>query len=517
MGGLQAQYAPSMYIGLWSRARGLRARRPDPRARGAQRDPGDADAEHDPPRLARGLLAARDRGPRGAPGVVAARDREGDRAEMEAAAERLRAALADGATLRRKEIDELLGKAAARGVGLWVDLVRAPPSGTWERRRADLYALAEDWIGPPPTSRRDDAVDHLVTPLPGRLRPGHGQGRRVVHRPAAARRRAALERLELAPLDERAARPPGRTAARPGHARAGALPRHLGREPARARPPHRLPARGAPAEDLPHEDAAVVPDLPRRRRGRRHVALREGPGRARAVRPVAKADREQLDARPSASQRCTPDSALRSPAPRRTIGGDDDGPAGPPAWGVVRAGTHRRRLAHPHAVPLRRAPARRQDPRVAAGVRERRRNRPDRPRGLRAEGAAAADPAGQRRVRLGLLADELLRAVVSRGQTARQERGRPRHRRGAASDRPRERRAAHAAQRPRAPAPAYEARVEGRARARRRRDARHRRGDPDREARPADVQRLRQGRDREEDEHRLRRSDDGGATDRVLP
>src|SRR5918995_953579 len=31
---------------------------------------------------------------------------------------------------------------------LWMDVVRVPPSGTWERRRADLYALAEDWIGP---------------------------------------------------------------------------------------------------------------------------------------------------------------------------------------------------------------------------------------------------------------------------------------------------------------------------------------------------------------------------------
>jgi hypothetical protein len=46
-------------------------------------------------------------------------------------------------------------------VGAWVDLVRVPPSGTWERRRADLYALAEDWIGPPEVDR-DDAVAHLV-------------------------------------------------------------------------------------------------------------------------------------------------------------------------------------------------------------------------------------------------------------------------------------------------------------------------------------------------------------------
>jgi hypothetical protein len=47
-------------------------------------------------------------------------------------------------------------------VGLWLDLVRVPPSGTWERRRADLYAAAEDWLGPPGKIARDDAVDYLV-------------------------------------------------------------------------------------------------------------------------------------------------------------------------------------------------------------------------------------------------------------------------------------------------------------------------------------------------------------------
>jgi len=47
------------------------------------------------------------------------------------------------------------------GLGLWVDLVRVPPSGTWERRRADLFALAEDWLGPwEPDEGR--GLDHLV-------------------------------------------------------------------------------------------------------------------------------------------------------------------------------------------------------------------------------------------------------------------------------------------------------------------------------------------------------------------
>jgi hypothetical protein len=63
--------------------------------------------------------------------------------------------------LRRAEIEALVGKRAAVGVGLWVPMVRVPPSGTWERRRADLYAAAEDWLGPPEVTR-DDGVDQLV-------------------------------------------------------------------------------------------------------------------------------------------------------------------------------------------------------------------------------------------------------------------------------------------------------------------------------------------------------------------
>src|SRR4051794_39258879 len=53
-------------------------------------------------------------------------------AAMAGAARRLRRALAGGGTLRRPEIDALVGKQRARGVGLWLDMVRVPPSGTWE-------------------------------------------------------------------------------------------------------------------------------------------------------------------------------------------------------------------------------------------------------------------------------------------------------------------------------------------------------------------------------------------------
>jgi hypothetical protein len=67
---------------------------------------------------------------------------------------------ADGA-LRQTEIDKLLGPGMRSAAGLWVDLVRIPPSGTWERRRADLYGLAEEWVGPA-QGTAEDGVALLV-------------------------------------------------------------------------------------------------------------------------------------------------------------------------------------------------------------------------------------------------------------------------------------------------------------------------------------------------------------------
>jgi hypothetical protein len=44
---------------------------------------------------------------------------------------------------------------------LWLDLLRVPPSGTWERRRADRYAFAEDRIGAEDATEAD-GVEHLI-------------------------------------------------------------------------------------------------------------------------------------------------------------------------------------------------------------------------------------------------------------------------------------------------------------------------------------------------------------------
>ena len=83
---------------------------------------------------------------------------------MPAAAKRLRARLVSGvAASRGAEMHDLLGEdsVVTNGMNVWLDLVRVPPSGTWERRRADLFAAAEDWVGPEDASY-EDGVELLI-------------------------------------------------------------------------------------------------------------------------------------------------------------------------------------------------------------------------------------------------------------------------------------------------------------------------------------------------------------------
>ena len=79
--------------------------------------------------------------------------------ELEKAAAELRALMAEGP----RKYDELAAIAGRRWdlAGLWTELVRVPPSGTWEQRRAHLFHTAEAWVGPEEVSP-DDALDHLV-------------------------------------------------------------------------------------------------------------------------------------------------------------------------------------------------------------------------------------------------------------------------------------------------------------------------------------------------------------------
>jgi hypothetical protein len=82
-----------------------------------------------------------------------------DEAAMEGAADDIRAALADGPRTV-KELGEI-GAGFVGSLGLWVDLVRVPPSGTWERRRADRLGLADDWVGPNDATD-EEGLAHLV-------------------------------------------------------------------------------------------------------------------------------------------------------------------------------------------------------------------------------------------------------------------------------------------------------------------------------------------------------------------
>ena len=163
MGCLQAQYAPSMYIGLWSRVAGFQ--RED--LTGALED--RSVVQGTLMRVTIHLVSRADYWP------LALAVREARRAlwlratrhsvtaeQLAESAAVLREAVRER-PLRRPEIDQLVGRDRAIGVGLWEDFVRVPPSGTWERRRADLYAAAEDWLGPPPPSLDiEAATEHLV-------------------------------------------------------------------------------------------------------------------------------------------------------------------------------------------------------------------------------------------------------------------------------------------------------------------------------------------------------------------
>ena len=160
IGGIQAQYAPSMYIGLWTRLQGFER---DELTRGLERR---SVVQGSMMRSTIHLVSKRDYWPFVVGIREARRDwwlrthgRDTNLKEIAANDRVVRKALG-GRTMSRSELEALLGMRLG-AVGLFVDLVRVPPSGTWERRRADLYALAEDWVGPESASP-DEGVERLV-------------------------------------------------------------------------------------------------------------------------------------------------------------------------------------------------------------------------------------------------------------------------------------------------------------------------------------------------------------------
>jgi hypothetical protein len=163
VGGLQTQYAPSGYVGLWTRLADFRrdalteALESRSVVQGTlMRTTIHMVSRREFWRYAMGVREARRRWALQLTVTPAGRDGE---AAMNAGAQRMRAALADGPR-SVKELGEL-GAGFVGNLGLWVDLVRVPPSGTWERRRADILALAETWVGPSDVSE-GAGLSHLV-------------------------------------------------------------------------------------------------------------------------------------------------------------------------------------------------------------------------------------------------------------------------------------------------------------------------------------------------------------------
>lgn len=163
MAGVQAQYAPSAYVGLAARAESFTRNTLD--AALMRRSVIQATvmrgtihlvsrAEYWPltaairPRMREWWLQVQRSG---------ATDET-----MEELAGRLRSLLADGPRKRNDLVAELgIDSALWGGVGFWVEMVRVPPSGTWDSRRADLYGLASLWVGPD-HAEHSAGVDRLI-------------------------------------------------------------------------------------------------------------------------------------------------------------------------------------------------------------------------------------------------------------------------------------------------------------------------------------------------------------------
>lgn len=175
IGGLQTQYAPSGYLGAWSRMSTFE--RPDLTRALEQR------------RIIQGTLL------RSTIHMVSPRDywlflaaitpsrqewfrritrKQHPDLDMEGAARLLRGKLASGPR-KQDELREVLlargyPREALSGVTGWLHMVRVPPSGTWNQRRADLFGLAEHWISPV-RHTESAGIEHVITRYLGAFGP----------------------------------------------------------------------------------------------------------------------------------------------------------------------------------------------------------------------------------------------------------------------------------------------------------------------------------------------------------
>ncbi len=151
VGGLQTQYSPSGYVGLWSRLREFRRES----LTDALVDRSVVQATmmratiHMISAADYWLMAAATRSTRREWWMRTLR-RQLDGLDMDAVAAATREILMDGprpaAEIQAKLAAQGLPRMAWASVGQWLDMVRVPPSGTWARRKADLFGLADQWL-----------------------------------------------------------------------------------------------------------------------------------------------------------------------------------------------------------------------------------------------------------------------------------------------------------------------------------------------------------------------------------
>jgi len=197
VGGIQAQYAPSSYVRLWTNLRRFAMN--------------DLDRLLERRKVVQGTLM------RSTIHLVSARDywafaegigpsrqewwrqtfgKEFSREEMDGISARLDAQLA-GRAWPRKELDQLMrSHSTTVWSGAWVALIRVPPSGTWKRRRADLFQRAAEWIG---ESGADElsGLEHLLRRYLGGFGPARLADAANWAGVALPKLRAAAERMTL--------------------------------------------------------------------------------------------------------------------------------------------------------------------------------------------------------------------------------------------------------------------------------------------------------------------------------
>ena len=164
--GLQTQHAPSGYVGLWSRTAGFRrADLTDALHRAAV-------VQGWVMRCTIHMVAAADYAPFTAAVRTARRaywlraEKRATGLDMPAVAAEVRRVLADGPLPQPRLVAHLVAagfpKIAWAGAQLWVDLLRVPPAGTWDRPRANIFALAEHvlpGLSPVPGATLDEPPD----------------------------------------------------------------------------------------------------------------------------------------------------------------------------------------------------------------------------------------------------------------------------------------------------------------------------------------------------------------------